>query len=71
MTKTMFEYDGYNFSHLDIINLDEDVNKGYYDRYDKDGYYGGSGVNIDWRFVVTELYGDQSPAARTYIVPPG
>ena len=71
MTKTMFEYDGYNFNHLDIINLDEDVHKGYYDRYDKDGYYGGSGVNIDWRFVVTELYGDQSPAARTYIVPPG
>lgn len=69
LSKTMFEYRGYNFNTSDIINLNSDIDNGYYDRYDKDGYYGGSGVNIDWRFVVTELYADQSRDPFKYTSP--
>lgn len=64
-----FEYEGYDFTDYAILGLDEEVNKGYFDRYDKDGYYGGSGLNVDWRFVVAEIHGDESYAPRTYVSP--
>jgi hypothetical protein len=36
---------------------------GRYDRYTADGmYYGGTGKNVSWRFVVAEVVGDTSPA---------
>lgn len=36
---------------------------GIYDRYTADGnYYGGTGVNIEWKFVVAEIAGDTSLA---------
>lgn len=56
---------------IDAYNINNDVNKPYNingDVYDKDGYFGGTGKNISWRFVVGELYGDTSSVgfAETY-----
>ena len=31
-----------------------------YCRFDTNGYYGGSGKYINWRFIITELDGDSS-----------
>lgn len=47
----------------DCYNTFTNVNDEYeqaenLDLFDRDGYYGGSGANVSWRFVVTELYGD-------------
>lgn len=36
----------------------EVFSSGEYDRFDVDGYYGGTGPNIDWRFIVTEIDAD-------------
>lgn len=62
-----FEYLGYDFMNTSILKYDEEANKGYFDRYDKDGYYGGSGLNVDWRFVVAEICGDESRVPRMYL----
>lgn len=56
---------------IDAYNLNNDVNLPYNaegEAYDKDGYFGGTGKNISWRFVVGELYGDTSSVgfAETY-----
>lgn len=42
------------------INLGGDLNTNENFAYDKQGYYGGSGQNVSWRFVVTpiELHSD-------------
>lgn len=32
--------------------------KGMWCRFDKDGYYGGTGKYVSWRFIITELSGD-------------
>lgn len=38
----------------------DDIDLGNYDRFDTDGYYGGEGINIKWRFIITNLVGDAS-----------
>ena len=38
-----------------------DSQKGLYDKFTKDGwYYGGSGANISWKFITTNIVGDGS-----------
>ena len=69
MTYQGFEYQGYDFTDGMINTFQSERDEGYYDRYDKHGYYGGSGINIDWRFVVAEIHGDQAPANRSYVSP--
>lgn len=64
-----FEYKGYDFTDGMIKTYRNESDKGYYDRYDKDGFYGGSGINIDWKFVVAEICGDESHTAEAYISP--
>lgn len=39
---------------------DSMVDTGEYDRFDVDGYYGGTGPVVSWRFIETELIGDSS-----------
>lgn len=38
---------------------------GSYCRYDIDKYYGGTGVNISWRFVTASLVGDANVSVRS------
>lgn len=51
------KYNDMSIEPLDDRNnfIDED---GSYCRYDIDKYYGGTGVNISWRFVTASLVGD-------------
>lgn len=53
-------YNIYNdMSKQYTYNIDNQDN-GQNCRFDKDGYYGGSGKYINWRFVIIELDGDDS-----------
>ena len=48
-------------TYKDCYNVNCDVNKDYIDNhcFDKTGtYYGGSGPNIDWRFIITQRVSD-------------
>lgn len=48
-------------TYKDCYNVNCDVNKDYIDNhcFDKTGvYYGGSGPNIDWRFIITQRISD-------------
>lgn len=64
-----FEYGPYDFPNGDIKTYTTERDKGYYDRYDKEGFYGGSGINVDWKFVVAEICGDESPTSNLYFSP--
>lgn len=68
------EYQGFEFQQYDypdgaLKTYTQERNKGYYDRYDKNGFYGGSGINVDWKFVVAEICGDESDAPSVYYSP--
>ena len=64
------EFDCYNkYNDLSLIQSDYSTIKpdspttmyGRYDRFTKDGeYYGGTGVNISWKFIIYKLIGDAS-----------
>lgn len=48
-------------TYKDCYNPNSDVNKEFIDNYcfDKTGtYYGGSGANIEWRFIITQRIAD-------------
>lgn len=55
----------YDSSSLSLTT--NDVSTGQYDRFDLDGYYGGYGTAISWRFIETELIGDSSLACKNPI----
>ena len=49
--------------NIDTCQKNYDVNKQYDDKqaFDRTGqYYGGSGTNIEWRFIITQKIGDAS-----------
>lgn len=49
-SKGDIERDSYNY--YNEINKNHTLSGGYC-VYDKDGYYGGTGINVSWRFVIT------------------
>ena len=68
------EYQGFEFQQYDypdgaLKTYTQERDKGYYDRYDKNGFYGGSGINVDWKFVVAEICGDESDVPSVYYDP--
>ena len=48
------------FDDINQDNIDYTTSCLY--RWDKDGYWGGTGPNISWRFIVTEIPDDTHKA---------
>lgn len=59
---TDLKYNQQDLYRMSDEQKSQDFENGYLDRFDPEdgGVYGGRGVNVSWRFVVSELVGDAS-----------
>lgn len=53
-------YNLYNDMSQEFVDYSGELDDKNYCRFDTNGYYGGSGKYINWRFIITELDGDSS-----------